>query len=165
MKKKLSLLLFALLVHAAVWAQSSGNLTSTINIQAVMQLTLSNSTASITFSTPDQYSSEYVLTSFNSVKIKSNQNWNLAVSATSSVFTASGTFSTSNMPASLCKLGVTGQTATVSLSTTSQLLATGNRGSDATAGNNFDITMKINPGYNYGAGIYSIGLIYTLTAK
>ncbi len=162
--KRILLLLLAVLQFSASKAQSD-DMTSTISIQAVMELTLGKSATNLVFSTPDQYASEFALTGFNTVRIKTNQNWNLSVSATSSVFTASGTFASSNMPASLCRVGVTGQTSTVSLSTTSQQLTAGNRGSDSYAGNNFDITLRINPGYNYGAGIYSLGVVYTLTAK
>ena len=162
--KHVLLLLLGGMFCDAVQAQS-GNFSSSVSIQPVIELSLANSSSNIIFSTSDQYSSEYVATSFNTVKIKSNQNWNLSISATSSVFTASGTFASSNMPASLCRLSVTGQTGTLSLSTTSQLLATGNRGNDVYTGNSFGITLKINPGYDYGAGIYSLGLVYTLTAK
>lgn len=152
-------------MQATTQAQTSANITSTLSIQAVMQLSLSTASSSITFTEPGQYSSEYVISNFNSIKIKSNQPWNLSLASTSSTFTASGTFSTPNMPASICKIGITGQTSSLVLSTTSQLLSTGNRGNEATSGNSFDITLKINPGYNYGAGIYNIGIVYTLTAK
>jgi len=130
-----------------------------------MQISISNTAYNFLFDTPEEYDNESVITNFNTIKIKSNQPWNLNITSTSSTFTASGTFSTPNMPASLCKIGVTGQSSTLSLSTTSQLLSTGSRGNEASTGNTFNITLKINPGYTYGAGIYNLGIVYTLTAK
>ena len=147
------------------YSQSSGTFVSTMNVEPVMELSLTNSASNIVFSTSGQYAAEYVVTNFNTVSIKSNQNWNVSLAATSSFFTASGSFSSSNMPASLCKIGVTGQSNTLSLSTSAQLLSTGNRGDEDAAGNTFDVTLKVNPGYNYGAGTYSLGIVYTLTAK
>lgn len=158
-------LLIGCLIQLPLYSQSSDDFTSTLKIQAVMELSITNSTSNITFSTPDQYAAEYVITNFNTIKIKSNQSWNLSLSSTSSVFSASGTFASSNMPASICKIGITGQTSSLTLSTTAQLLSSGSRGSAAASGNTFDITLKVNPGYNYGGGIYSIGIVYTLTAR
>lgn len=163
--KIILLLLLGCFVQPTSYGQNSENFISTLNIQPVMELALSNSTSNITFSTPDQYGAEYVINNFNSIRIKSNQAWNLSLAATSSVFTASGSFASSNMPASVCRIGVTGRSSTLTLSTTSQLLSTGSRGNDALSGNTFDITLRVNPGYNYGAGIYTIGIVYTLTAK
>ncbi|MBE7172313.1 MAG: hypothetical protein INR73_17125 [Williamsia sp.] len=163
--RSLFFLVFGCLLQLVLQGQSSANFTSTLNIQPVMELSLTNTASNATFSTPDQYAGEYVISNFNNIKINSNQNWNLSMAATSNVFTASGTFASANMPASICRIGVTGQSAVLTLSTTSQLLSTGNRGSETAAGNSFDITLRINPGYNYGAGIYNIGIVYTLTAK
>ena len=162
---KIFLFVLGCFFHLMLRAQGSGNFVSTLSIQPIMELSLSNTASNITFSTPDQYAGEWVIANFNTVKIKSNQAWNLSMAATSTVFTASGTFASSNMPASVCKIGITGQANQFSLSTTSQLLSTGNRGSENANGNTFDITLKVNPGYNYGAGIYSIGIVYTLTAR
>lgn len=159
------LFLLGCFVQPASYGQNSENFTSTLNIQPVMELSLSNTASNITFSTPDQYAGEYVINNFNSIRIKSNQAWNLSLAATSSVFSASGSFASSNMPASVCRIGVTGQSTAFALSTTSQLLSTGSRGSDALSGNTFNITLRVNPGYNYGAGIYTIGIVYTLTAR
>ena len=163
--KILFFLFFIAWIPCKVSSQTSGNFTSTVSIQAVMQISVTNTAYSMLFDTPGEYDNESVITNFNTIKIKTNQPWSLSFSSTSSTFTASGTFSTPNMPASLCKIGVTGQSSTLSLSTTSQLLSTGNRGNEAATGNTFDITLKINPGYTYGAGIYNLGIVYTLTAR
>lgn len=162
--KLLLLMLVSCFLQLQLCAQSS-NFAYTTSVQPVMQLTLSTSSSNLVFSTPEQYAGEYTITNFNTVTIKTNQLWNLSLASTSSTFTASGTFSSANMPASICKIGVTGQASTLLLSTSSQLLSSGNRGDETYPGNTFDMTLKINPGYNYGAGIYNIGLVYTLSAQ
>ena len=58
-----------------------------------------------------------------------------------------------------------GQSPYLQLTTTDQVLATGNRGNTSSAGNSFNMDLKANPGYNYGPGIYTLSIVYTLTAQ
>jgi hypothetical protein len=68
------------------------------------------------------------------------------------------------MPASVIGVAKSGQSF-VKLTTTPQLLASGNRGNTAKPGNSFTMDFQANPGYNYGPGIYTLTLLYTLTAQ
>ncbi len=69
------------------------------------------------------------------------------------------------MPASVLGVVKSGLSSYVQLSSTDQVLATGNRGNASTTGNSFNMDLKATPGYNYGPGIYSLAIVYTLTAQ
>lgn len=123
----------------------------------------SNSSPVITFNN-SQYSNGYTVSGFNTFNIKSNVPWRLSVASATPYFGASGTGASSNMPASVISVAKSGQSF-VSLTTTPQTLATGNRGSAAKPGNSFNMDFQANPGYNFGPGIYTLTLLYTLTAQ
>jgi len=111
------------------------------------------------------YSSGYTVNNFNTVAIKSTAAWSLSVASATPYFSASGVSASSNMPASVIGLVKSGQSPTIQLSTTPQLLASGNRGNASQSGNTFMMNLTATPGYNYGAGIYSLTIAYTLTAQ
>ena len=129
-----------------------------------MVLSVTNSSTSATLSNA-QYSSGYTASNFNTISIKSNNNWALSVSSSTPFFSASGTYSSSNMPASVIGVAKSGQSSFVQLSSTAQQLASGNRGNTTASGNSFNMDFKANPGYNYGPGIYSLTIVYTLAAQ
>jgi len=130
-----------------------------------MELTIiNNASPAITFASA-QYGTGYTITNFNSFTIKSNQLWKLGVSAATPNFSASGTYASTDMPASVIGVVKSGQSTYIQLSSTDQVLATGNRGNTSTSGNSFNMDLKATPGYNYGPGIYSLAIVYTLTAQ
>jgi hypothetical protein len=143
----------------------SGTVSSAVSIQPVMAFTVTNNTApAITF-TNAQYSTGYTVSNMNTFSIKSNQPWQINVSAATANFSASGTYASASMPASVIGVVKSGQSPYVRLSSTDQVLATGNRGNAATSGNTFNMDLNANPGYNYGPGIYTITVVYTLTVQ
>lgn len=140
-------------------------MSTSVSIQSVLAFTITNNASpAITF-TNSQYTNGYVISNFNSFNVKSNQPWKLSVSAATANFSASGTYASSNMPASVIGVVKNGQSPYLQLTTTDQVLATGNRGNASTAGNSFNMDFKANPGYNYGPGIYTLSIVYTLTAQ
>ena len=143
----------------------NGTINPTVSIQPVMAFTLTNNASPTLNFTNTQYSTGYTIPNFNSFAIKSNQPWKLSVSAATANFSASGTYASSNMPASVLGVVKSGQTPYVQLTTTDQTIATGNRGNSSTSGNSFNMDFKANPGYNYGPGIYTLSIVYTLTAQ
>lgn len=160
------LLYIILFFPLPVLAQYAFNddITSSVSIQTVMVLSVtSNSSLAITFNN-SQYANGYTVSNFNTFNIKSNVPWKLSVASATPYFSASGTYSSSDMPASVIGVAKSGQSF-VNLTTTPQLLATGNRGNNAKPGNSFNMDFRANPGYNYGSGIYTLTLLYTLTAQ
>jgi len=167
--KKTSLYIISLLCLFSVrgMAQYSfnGTISSAISIQSVMEFTITNNASpAITF-TGAQYGSGYAISNFNSFNIKSNQLWKLGVSAATPNFSASGTYSSANMPASVIGVVKSEQSSYIQLSSTDQVLATGNRGNTSVSGNSFNMDLKATPGYNYGPGIYNLSIVYTLTVQ
>jgi hypothetical protein len=143
----------------------SGNINSSVSIQPVMALSITNNASSpLTFANT-QYSNGYTISNFNTFDIKSNQPWKLSVSAATPNFSASGTHSSANMPASVIGVVKSGQSPFLQLSSTEQVLATGNRGNTSTLGNSFNMDLKADPGYNYGPGVYSLTIVYTLSPQ
>jgi len=140
-------------------------MSASVSIQSVLALSVTNNASpAITF-TNSQYTNGYTVSNFNSFTVKSNQPWTLSVSAGTANFSASGTYASSNMPASVIGIVKSGQSPYLQLTTTGQVLATGNRGNTSTTGNSFNMDFKANPGYNYGPGIYTLSIVYTLTAQ
>lgn len=140
-------------------------MSASLSIQSVLALSVTNNASpAITF-TNSQYTNGYTVSNFNSFTVKSNQPWTLSVSAATANFSASGTYASSNMPASVIGVVKSGQSPYLQLTTTGQVLATGNRGNTSTTGNSFNMDFKANPGYNYGPGIYTLSIVYTLTAQ
>jgi len=143
----------------------TGSLTASVSIQPVMAFSLTaNASTAITLSN-SAYSNGYTIPNFNTVMIKSNMPWSLSVSAATPYFSASGSYASSNMPASVIGLTKSGQSPSVQLTATPQLLASGGRGNTSQTGNTFNMDFSAAPGYNYGPGIYSLTISYTLTAQ
>jgi len=87
----------------------NGTFSSSVSIQSVLAFTITNNASpAITF-TNSQYTNGYVVSNFNSFTIKSNQPWKLSVSAATANFSASGTYASSNMPASVIGVVKSGQ--------------------------------------------------------
>ena len=159
--------LLLLLIHVTSQAQYSfsGNVTATATVQTVMVLSITNNASTSMTLTNAAYSNGYTINNFNTVAIKSTAAWNLSVAAATPYFSASGADASANMPASVIGLVKSGQSPTIQLSTTPQLLASGTRGNTSQSGNTFAMNFIATPGYTYGAGIYSLTIAYTLTAQ
>lgn len=140
-----------------------GTLNSSMNITGVLHLSLTNNSSTNINLNAGTLSSGYIQNGFSSIKVKSNEPWMLTVQAGSNYFSASGTYASPDMPASV--LTLSSPQKQVILSSTAQTLAEGNRGNTGIPGNSFNLNLKADPGYNYGPGIYSINLVYTLTSR
>jgi hypothetical protein len=167
--KKTRLYMLSLLCFVSIKGMGqfsfNGSINSAVSIQSVMALSITNNASpAITF-TNTQYGNGYTISNFNTFDIKSNLPWKLSVSAATPNFSASGTYASSNMPASVVGVVKSGQSPFIQLSSTDQVLATGNRGNTSSLGNSFNMDFTANPGYNYGPGIYSLTIVYTLTAQ
>jgi hypothetical protein len=164
MHRILLYMILLLPVHALAQYSFNGNITSSVNIQNVMVLSVTSNAATVVTLNNTQYSNGYTMANFNTFNIKSNVPWRLSVASATPYFSASGTYASTNMPASVIGVAKSGQPF-VKLTTTPQLLASGNRGNSAKTGNSFNMDFQATPGYNYGPGIYTITLLYTLTAQ
>lgn len=142
----------------------TGIANSNVSIQPVVAMHIIPTNYTVNYNTIDQIVNGITL-NLNTIQIKSNIPWKFNIAATSPFFSNTGVGSNSNMPSSIVKLGVQNQTGTINLSTATQTLKNGNRGSFTSSGNSFTITLNANPGFEYGPGIYIISVNYTLTAQ
>lgn len=102
---------------------------------------------------------------YGTIAIKSNVLWQLSFSAQNAFFTSLSQGGSTNMPSSVVSIKLHNNSNYLQLTTTSTTLKTGGRGTASSNGNTFDIDMKLNPGFGYSGGIYTIGLMYTLTQQ
>jgi hypothetical protein len=94
--------------------------------------------------------------------------WNYFVrSSPAGIFSYTGDFPTNNSEVSTGKLfiSIANQTGELQISGSDQLLKSGAIGNQNIPGNTFDITLKANPGFSTGPGIYGTTLLYTLTIQ
>lgn len=143
----------------------NGTINPVVSIQPVMAFSITNNASSTINFTHAQYANGYTISNFNTFDIKSNLPWSISVSSATPVFSASGTYASNNMPASVIGVVKSGQSPFKQLASTDQVLATGNRGNTSTPGNSFNMDLMANPGYAYGPGIYSLTIVYTLSAQ
>jgi hypothetical protein len=158
-------IIIIMLFASQVNAQSfNGTISPSVSVSTVLNLTVTQNIASLNFSTLDQFSNGITVSNYSTVAIKSNSNWNFSVSTSTQYFTATGASASSNMPAAILQMALSTSSTYYTLSTTPQQIKTGVAGSLTESGNNFNVNLKANPGYDYGPGTYSITITYTITS-
>lgn len=118
-----------------------------------------------TLSTTDDFASGITMGSYLNVVVKSNVAWTLSVQAQNAYFSAMSEGGSTNMPASVLSIKPSSSSNYFNLSTSSQTLKSGGKGSSTAPGNAFSIDVKFSPGFSYKGGIYTIGLMYTLSQQ
>jgi hypothetical protein len=105
------------------------------------------------------------ISNFSTIKVKSNKNWQLSVKAQSTLFSLLSGLGLGgpSLPASALKIKASSSGTYKTLSTTPQVLQTGERGNEYSQGNTFTTDIKFMPGLTSRGGIYSMALVYTLS--
>jgi hypothetical protein len=134
-------------------------------VSTVLSITLSNQAAAPSFSTSSDYLNGKTTLNYATVAIKSNVNWIVSINAQSTYFTPQTQGGSTDMPATVLGIRLNGNTTFTTMTTTSQTLKTGNKGNAAATGNTYNVDMKFNPGFNYNGGLYSIGVLYTVSQQ
>lgn len=142
----------------------TGTAPVTATIDSMYVITAS-SPSTVTFGSVSDLASGKTITSFSTITVKCNYNWQLAVKASTTNFNATGGGASTNMPAGVLKLKKSTSGSYLTLSTSNQTLASGTRGSTAASGNTFTVDALVDPGFTYNGGTYSIVLTYTLTKQ
>lgn len=141
----------------------NSTINATVTIPAVLSWNINyNNTSAINFANASQYVNGITLPDYTTIQVKGNTLWMVNVASATPYFSASGTGASANMPASILGFSVDNIPTTYWLSAAAQKIKTG--GPSAT-GTTFDLNLTAAPGYNYGPGIYSIVINYTLTAQ
>lgn len=159
-----SLLLSLVITSSKAQYSFTSSVSGSIYFSSVQSLTLTGGTGIPTLSSSSDFMNGIEMTNYLTATIKSNVPWTLSVQSTNSFFTPMNGGST-NMPASVLGIKTTNDNNYTSLSTNSVTLKTGNKGSGTTPGNSFSLDLKFNPGFSYQGGIYTLGLMYTLSEQ
>lgn len=165
---KIILFLLCSLCFSVCHAQYSfkGTLNPVVTVQSVLNFDITNAVSStVNFTSTSQFSDGIFIPKFASVQIKSNMPWAFSVATATPLFIPSGPYSSPNMPSQVLGLRLSTQSQYQQLTTTSKTLTTGSRGNGSVTGNTFDLSLSADPKYEYGPGIYTITINYTLTAQ
>jgi hypothetical protein len=130
-----------------------------------MYVITASSPSTVTFGSANDLASGKTIASFSTITVKCNYNWQLGVKASTANFNATGGGASTNMPAGILKLKKSTSGSYLTVTTSSQTLATGSRGPTSASGNSFTVDALIEPGFSYNGGTYSIVLTYTLTRQ
>lgn len=146
-------------------AQSyTGSVQGNFIVYSMQSITVTALGGVISFDGPNDYMNGVTANKYANIKIKSNANWIVSFAAQSTYFTALSRNASTDMPATVLGVRKNGYTNFKSLSTQSQKLESGSRGSSGNK-HDFDIDVNFNPGFGYSGGVYSIGIVYTLTKQ
>lgn len=140
-----------------------GVMNGSLNVASVIELSVIPNVGSNVTIDGTNINSGITNNNLSTIRVKTNQSWILSVRATSPFFTASGIYASSNMPVSV--LNIIAPSGQLTLSSTNQQIALGGRGNFDATGNTLQLGLKASPGYNYGPGIYTTNLVYTLTSQ
>ncbi len=146
-------------------AQSySGSVQGNFIVYSMQSLTVTPLGGVISFDSPNDYLNGVIAKNYASIAVKSNANWILNFAAQSTYFTALTRNASTDMPATVLSVRKSGSSSFKTLSTQSQKLESGSRGSSGDH-HEFNIDVSFNPGFKYSGGLYSIGIVYTLTKQ
>ncbi len=143
----------------------SQNVSGSINVFTIQSLTLSGGTVTPSFTTMEHYFSGVVLQNYITVSVRSNGPWTVSVQAQNQYFTPMSQGGSTNMPAGVLSLRRENQVNFTPVSVAGHTLKSGGKGGATAPGNTFTIDMKFNPGFGYKGGIYTLGLMYTLSQQ
>lgn len=143
----------------------SANLTGNITVFAIQSLTMTGGTVIPSFNTFEDYQNGIEVSGYLNIAVKSNVSWTLSVMAQNAVFAPMTANGSTDMPASVLGIKTNSMSSYLPSGTTAQTLKTGNKGDHNAPGNSFQVDLRYNPGFSYKGGIYTLGLVYTLTQQ
>lgn len=146
-------------------AQSyTGSVQGNFIVYSMQSLTVTALGGVISFVSPNDYLNGVAANKYVNIRIKSNTNWIVSFAAQSTYFTGLSRNASTDMPATVLGIRKNGHNSYKTLSTQSQRLESGSKGSSGDK-HDFDIDVNFNPGFGYSGGVYSIGIVYTLTKQ
>lgn len=164
---KSALFILLLLVSARVAAQYSfsASVSGSATVYAIQSLTITGGSVIPNFTSLDDYLNGVIAEDYLSIGVKSNKSWTLTINAQNAFFSPMSSGGSTNMPCSVLSIKTNTMGNYITISTTAQTLKTGNKGNHTATGNSFDVDVKYNPGFSYKGGIYTLGLVYTLSQQ
>ncbi|MCB0700147.1 MAG: hypothetical protein H6551_04100 [Chitinophagales bacterium] len=153
-----------MMVSIASNAQSyQGSVSGSATVYSIQSLEINQSGGPIAFNTANDYFNGVTVNKYATITVKSNENWVLSFSANSQYFTPLNKGASDQMPCDVLCIKKNNGRNFKPVATNGKNLSQGGRGNSAN--NVFDIDVYLNPGFGYSGGIYSIGIVYTLTKQ
>jgi len=143
----------------------SASVSGSATVYAIQSLTITGGTVIPNFTSLDDYLNGVVAEDYLSVVVKSNKSWTLSLNAQSAFFAPMSAGGSTNMPSTVLGIKTNSMGSYLNVSTTSQTLKTGNKGDHTKPGNSFTLDVRYNPGFSYKGGIYTLGIVYTLSQQ
>lgn len=153
-----------MMYSVAAGAQNTATTQGNFIVYSIHSISITNNSGIISFNTPNDYFNGVIANNYANIRVKCNSSWVLSFSAQSTYFNPLTKGGSTDMPASVIGIRKSGQSNFKPLSTQGQTLVTGSKGG-GTGNHDFDIDVNFNPGFKYSGGLYSIGIMYTLTKQ
>jgi hypothetical protein len=151
--------ILAINVAANAQASNSASHNVSLNLSNAIEIsfTAGGSGVSMAFSTADHYNDGVVAANAATIRVRSNKAYNVTVKAGAANFSSA---SATTMPVSgVLAVKESNQPAFTGLTASDQNLLT----NQSRGVNNFNVTYRATPGFNYDAGTYTVSVIYTAT--
>lgn len=142
----------------------TGSVQGSFIVYSTQSITVTALGGVISFDSPNDYFNGVVANKYANIQIKSNTNWIISFSAQSTYFTGLSKGASTDMPSTVMGIRKNGHSTFKTLTTQSQQLESGSKGSKGSK-HDFDIDVNFSPGFKYSGGLYSIGVVYTLTKQ
>lgn len=166
MKALFTILLSVLFVSS--FGQEGGNRApnkeAKIKTETIMDLKINpKKEVQFYFNDKDQFDNGILEENITEIKVKSNVNWQIHVNSSAEFFVDN---EGNEIPVNRFSLAKSGEPlVALTYETPSQPIATGTVGDDKKETNKFDLDYYTNPGYGYAPGVYSVDLVYTISAQ
>jgi len=134
-------------------------------VTSIFSYSISNPVANLNLSTISEVKNGKISANFSTISVKSNKNWQMSVRAQSPTFSLLSLLGLGGqpLPSTALKIKPSNGGGWKDLTTSDVVLKSGNKGDATKPGNTFDVDVKFQPGLTSKGGIYTLGLIYTLT--
>jgi spore coat protein U-like protein len=143
--------------NAQTTASASHNVSLNLSNAIEISFTAGGSGVSLAFSTADHYNDGVEAANAATIRVRSNKAYNVTVKAGAANFTSA---SATTMPVSgVLAVKESNQSSFLGLSASDQNLLT----NQSRGVNNFNVSYRATPGFNYDAGTYTVSVIYTAT--
>jgi hypothetical protein len=155
------IIIFSIVIYSAVSAQSyTASHSATVQVNKVSAINVI-STNNVNISNSVDYNIGTSVDNFWTVQVDANSTWQVTVNATTANFLP---ITVNTVPISILSFRKNGSLTWLPLTSNAQVVATGNKGDNATVGNSFGVDLKIVPTLEYEPGTYTLSIVFTSTA-
>jgi len=165
--KFFSTILF-LLLFLASFGQEGGERTpnkeAKIKTETIMDLKINpKKEVQFYFNDKDQFDNGILEQNITEIKVKANVNWQIHVNSSAAYFEDG---EGNQIPVNKFSLAKAGEPlVALTYETPNAPIATGTVGDDNKETNKFELDYFANPGYGFAPGVYSVDLVYTISAQ